>query len=76
MTKEFVEDVEMVEMVPEGGHGGGRRKVGGAFLQIREADPQEDLVFGCFVRGGWGVMLGDGCVLEIQLIRGGGEEDD
>ena len=23
-----------------------------------------------------GLCLGDGCVLEIQLIRGGGEEDD
>ena len=34
----------MVEMVPEGGHGRGRANVGGAFLQIREADPQEDLV--------------------------------
>ena len=65
----------MVEMVPEGGHGRVRRKVGGTVLQIREADPQEHLVFRSFVRGGWGVVLRDGCVLEIQLVRGGNEEN-
>ena len=60
----------MVEMVPEGGHGRGRRKVGGAFLHILEAGPPEDLIFGCFVRDGWGVVSGDGCVLETQLVTG------
>ena len=59
-----------LEMVPEGGHCRGRRKVDGAFLQIREADPQDDLVFGCFVRSGWGVVPGDWCVLEMKLVRG------
>ena len=58
-------------MVPDGGHGRRTRKVGGNFLQFREADPQEDLFFRCFVRGGSGVVLGDGCVLEIQHVRGG-----
>ena len=66
----------MVETVPEGGHGRGRRKVGGAILQVREAEAQEDPVFGCLVRGSWGAVPGDGGVLEIQLVSGGDEEDD
>ena len=57
--------VDMVDKVPEGGNGRARRKVGGTIIQIREADPQENLVFGCFVRGDWEVVLGDGCVLEV-----------
>ena len=50
----------MVKMVPEEGHRRGRRKVGGALFHIREADPQENLVFGCSVRGGWQLCLETG----------------
>ena len=44
----------VVEMVPEGGHDRGERKVGGAVTQIREADPPKDMVFGRTVLGCWG----------------------
>ena len=70
LTKEFMEDVEWWRWCLKEGVAAERRNVGGAFLQIRRADPQGDLVFGCIVRGGWEVVPGDGSVPEIQLVRG------
>ena len=67
-------------MVPEGGHGRGRRKVGTAFVQIREADSQEDLISGCFVRNGWwaaaaALLNRGGDKWNQECARGGREPD-
>ena len=65
--KEFMGDVGRWRWVSEGVHAREMRTVGSALFQIREGDPQEDLIFRCFVRGGWGAVPRNGGVLRYNL---------
>lgn len=56
-----------------GGSSGSTRDVGRAVLGENRAEPQEDMGFRHFVRGGWGAVPVDRRNMEVQLVRGGEE---